>query len=329
MQESGKDSHAQCRISGTQYSDQHRSECPGSRTVRQGDPAGQHDTWYDDADLQYSVPDDHAAILFNNYYLQYKSSFPGISRLVRFLETETENTAPCPDKPHFETLALRNVSYSYVEGQCALKDFSLEIRSGDKLILTGDNMTGKSTLLKLLAGLLTADRGQLLVDGKESADHELRDLATLFLQNQDSYCYFDQEGSGGEVQLMNLSIMRDVSSPLILLDEADASINRSRLDEVYQFSGFRRDCHFGHPQEYSAHFTALPRSEGDPYGGIAIVFRFMIDPCTSITASKPAAPPRSLRSDTLARCQTRSCTRSAPLLRGGAQHARRLRARSL
>lgn len=172
---------------------------------------------------------------FNNYYLQYKSSFPGISRLVRFLETETENTAPCPDKPHFETLALRNVSYSYVEGQCALKDFSLEIRSGDKLILTGDNMTGKSTLLKLLAGLLTADRGQLLVDGKESADHELRDLATLFLQNQDSYCYFDQEGSGGEVQLMNLSIMRDVSSPLILLDEADASINRSRLDEVYQF----------------------------------------------------------------------------------------------
>ncbi len=172
---------------------------------------------------------------FNNYYLQYKSSFPGISRLVRFLETETENTAPCPDKPHFETLALRNVSYSYVEGQCALKDFSLEIRSGDKLILTGDNMTGKSTLLKLLAGLLTADRGQILVDGKESADHELRDLATLFLQNQDSYCYFDQEGSGGEVQLMNLSIMRDVSSPLILLDEADASINRSRLDEVYQF----------------------------------------------------------------------------------------------
>lgn len=34
---------------------------------------------------------------------------------------------------------------------------------------------------------------------------------------------------------MNLSMMRDVSSPLILLDEADASINHSRLDEVYQF----------------------------------------------------------------------------------------------
>ena len=96
-------------------------------------------------------------------------------------------------------------------------------------------MTGKSTLLKLLAGLLTADSGQILVDGKETSNYELRHISTLFLQNQNNYCYFDQEGSGGEVQLMNLSIMRDVSSPLILLDEADASINRNRLDEVYRF----------------------------------------------------------------------------------------------
>lgn len=172
---------------------------------------------------------------FNNYYLQYKSSFPGISRLVRFLETEVENTALRSDRPHFETLSLRNVSYSYVTGQYALENFSLEIKSGDKLILTGDNMTGKSTLLKLLAGLLTADNGQILVDGKETSNYELRHISTLFLQNQNNYCYFDQEGSGGEVQLMNLSIMRDVSSPLILLDEADASINRNRLDEVYRF----------------------------------------------------------------------------------------------
>lgn len=172
---------------------------------------------------------------FNNYYLQYKSSFPGISRLVCFLETETENIAPCSDRTHFETLSLRNVSYSYVEGQHALKNFSLDIRSGDKLILTGDNMTGKSTLLKLLAGLLMVDEGRILIDGKETTDCELRNFATLFLQNQDSYCYFEQEGSGGEVQLENLSVMRKVSSPLILLDEADASINHSRLDEVYQF----------------------------------------------------------------------------------------------
>ncbi|MDE6221195.1 MAG: hypothetical protein K2G51_12365 [Lachnospiraceae bacterium] len=74
-----------------------------------------------------------------------------------------------------------------------------------------------------------------MLDGNETADCELRNFATLFLQNQDSYCYFEREGSGGEVQLENLSVMREVSSPLILLDEADASVNHSRLSEVYQF----------------------------------------------------------------------------------------------
>lgn len=172
---------------------------------------------------------------FNNYYLQYKSSFPGISRLVRFLETETEDVTPGSDRPHFGTLSLRNVSYSYVEGQRALSNFSLDIRAGDKLILTGDNMTGKSTLLKLLAGLLTADEGHILIDGKETSDCELRNFATLFLQNQNNYCYFEREGSVGEVQLENLSMMRKVTSPLILLDEADASVNHNRLDEVYRF----------------------------------------------------------------------------------------------
>lgn len=172
---------------------------------------------------------------FNNYYLQYKSSFPGITRLVRFLETETETIAPRPDTLRFETLSLENVSYSYAEGHCALENFSLQISAGDKLILTGDNMAGKSTLLKLLAGLLTADKGQILVDGKRAADCDLRHITTLFLQNQDNYCYFEQEGSGGEVQLENLSVMKSVPRPLILLDEADASINSSRLEEVYRF----------------------------------------------------------------------------------------------
>lgn len=172
---------------------------------------------------------------FNNYYLQYKGSFPGISRLVRFLGTETEEGTPLSGSLHFETLSVKNISYSYVEGQNVLENFSLDIRSGDKIILTGDNMAGKSTFLKVLAGLLPVDQGQIQVDGKAVTDMELRSFSTLFLQNQESYSYFEREGSGGEVQLENLSMMKHVESPLILLDEADASINQSRLGEVYQY----------------------------------------------------------------------------------------------
>lgn len=174
---------------------------------------------------------------FNNYYLQYKGSFPGISRLVRFLDTETEAAAnpPLSAVPHFDLLSVDNISYSYVDGHYALENFSLDIQSGDKIILTGDNMAGKSTLLKILAGLIAADQGQIRIDGKAVTDMELRNLSTLFLQNQECYRYFEKEGSGGEVQLENLSLMKNVTSPLILLDEADSSVNQSRLGEVYQY----------------------------------------------------------------------------------------------
>jgi putative ABC transport system ATP-binding protein len=48
-----------------------------------------------------------------------------------------------------------------------LRDFNLEIESGDKVLLFGKSGIGKSTLLKLLLGFERPDEGSVYVDGKQ------------------------------------------------------------------------------------------------------------------------------------------------------------------
>ncbi|HEA68650.1 MAG TPA: ABC transporter ATP-binding protein [Desulfobacterales bacterium] len=60
---------------------------------------------------------------------------------------------------------VRNLWFSF-DGQPVLKDVTFEVNEGEFLALIGPNGGGKTTLLKLLLGLLTADRGQIGVFGQ-------------------------------------------------------------------------------------------------------------------------------------------------------------------
>lgn len=48
-----------------------------------------------------------------------------------------------------------------------LKGLSLEIRQGEIIFILGTSGTGKSVLLKTLVGLLSADQGEIWIDGEE------------------------------------------------------------------------------------------------------------------------------------------------------------------
>ncbi|MFK7869809.1 MAG: sugar ABC transporter ATP-binding protein [Roseobacter sp.] len=50
-------------------------------------------------------------------------------------------------------------------GTYALKDVSLTVRRGEIVALLGETGAGKSTLIKVLGGIHTADAGQVLIDG--------------------------------------------------------------------------------------------------------------------------------------------------------------------
>ena len=52
-------------------------------------------------------------------------------------------------------------------GIIALNDVSLAVMPGEVTCVLGDNRAGKSTLIKILSGALTPDRGSVLVSGSE------------------------------------------------------------------------------------------------------------------------------------------------------------------
>lgn len=66
-------------------------------------------------------------------------------------------------------VVLDGVSFSY-EGPPVIEDVSLTIREGEILGIVGPNGGGKSTLLKIILGLLAPDRGRVTVLGRPPSE---------------------------------------------------------------------------------------------------------------------------------------------------------------
>jgi ABC-type sugar transport system ATPase subunit len=62
-------------------------------------------------------------------------------------------------------LEARNISKKFGRVQ-AIEDITLQLGQGEILALVGDNGAGKSTLIKIIAGALRKDSGEILLDGQ-------------------------------------------------------------------------------------------------------------------------------------------------------------------
>ena len=63
-------------------------------------------------------------------------------------------------------IEFQNVSFSYEKGTSVIENLSFRIADGEAVGLIGANGAGKSTVMKLLLGLLSGE-GKILVDGME------------------------------------------------------------------------------------------------------------------------------------------------------------------
>jgi cobalt/nickel transport system ATP-binding protein len=72
-------------------------------------------------------------------------------------------------------LEVEKASYSYLERFPALDEVSLTVQRGEKVALLGANGCGKSTMLKLLDGLLFPDSGRYTAFGAEVTEEHLED----------------------------------------------------------------------------------------------------------------------------------------------------------
>ena len=129
---------------------------------------------------------------------------------------ETFIKANNSDNSNKQCLSINNVSFAYANGVKALKDVSFNANSGELIALIGRNGAGKTTITKIINGLLRPTEGSVAIDGIDTKSLRISQIAkyvsTLF-QNPDR-------------QLCKETVLEEVTLSCILIgqneDEAKA-----------------------------------------------------------------------------------------------------------
>lgn len=100
--------------------------------------------------------------------------------------------------PHID---LQNVSYSYPNGYEALVNISLGIQKGECIAVIGQNGAGKTTVVKLMNGLLRPCKGDVLVDGLNT-----KTLTTAQLSKKVSYVFQNPDD-----QIFHNSVAKEIA----------------------------------------------------------------------------------------------------------------------
>lgn len=132
-------------------------------------------------------------------------------------------------------LTLKNISKSFGANK-VIDNLSLELAGGELLVLLGPSGCGKSTLLRIIAGLETADEGEIYI-GAKRVDKLLpknRNVAMVF-QNYSLYPH--------------MSVEKNLAFPLKIA-KIEKTESKERVLEVAQLLGLEEKLQ-AHPAELS------------------------------------------------------------------------------
>jgi len=127
-------------------------------------------------------------------------------------------------------IKIKDLSFAYPGGGPVLESITLAVKKGALLCLAGVNGSGKSSLLLLLAGLLSPDKGSIQVNADKSPGREktLRQTCGLLLQDAD-------------LQILGATVEEDL---LLGTDPKDKNAREKALDVA---RNFKLDTLFARP----------------------------------------------------------------------------------
>lgn len=73
-------------------------------------------------------------------------------------------------------IEFKDISKHYSDSDFSIDNFNLSVEKGDFVTMIGGSGCGKTTILKMINGLITPDRGSVIVNGKDVSESDIVEL---------------------------------------------------------------------------------------------------------------------------------------------------------
>ncbi len=113
------------------------------------------------------------ALFKNGLFVEYLRTF------LEYKECIPEDADGADPGTEIQSIEFKNVSFSYKDKE-VIKNLSMEFRGGKTYALVGHNGAGKTTLIKLLLRFYDPTEGQILLNGRDIREYNLRKYRALF-----------------------------------------------------------------------------------------------------------------------------------------------------
>jgi len=117
-----------------------------------------------------------------------------------------------------DTIRLKDVDFSYVEGKQVLKSINIDIKKGSKIAFTGESGGGKSTLVDIISGLYRPKSGYIYIDDQMLDESNIREWRKKIGYIPQSIYLFD--GTVAE----NIAMSSDIDKEKIIYTLKQANI---------------------------------------------------------------------------------------------------------
>lgn len=128
-------------------------------------------------------------------------------------------------------ICFSRLSFSYIPEKQVLKDFTLRVKEGEKLILLGASGSGKSSILKLLMGIERSQGGEISIGNRQLSTLPEESLFRSISYIQQEVFIFD--GSIYE----NITLFQDYGK-----EEMELAIEKSGLKNLISEKGLDYPC---------------------------------------------------------------------------------------
>ena len=115
-----------------------------------------------------------------------QSTAAASERVFEFLD-ETEMSSQVDLKKHLNkskvkgNIEFKNVKFGYEPGKTIIKDFSVKVKSGQKIAIVGPTGAGKTTMVNLLMKFYEVNNGDILIDGISTRELTRENIHELFI----------------------------------------------------------------------------------------------------------------------------------------------------